>query len=290
MLETSATNVVVEAIGRSLGESSEVTVRRDGFLVMPDKAAAARCIGTTGRVFRAVFDGWGTAFEKRRIAVQILVDLNWCVDELVLSVLQQAELTFRHQAHQRVRAAASGIMSPLDMDAFMDRRRLRIDIAAAIALRGQLESDAAVMSWIEDQLRLASGQMHTPGQRPLARVHGFVLAIPFALNPMELPTVADGRNGRSRWLDNEISISPYTVEQRKGAFAAAIRVLQDTPLDGRPIVTGSIWPCDAAERGIARAATGSGASVTIDPKDLPERREWRFLLERRLVGVDEVFD
>jgi hypothetical protein len=64
--------------------------------------------------------------------------------------------------------------------------------------------------------------------------------------------------------------------------------MTDTPLEGRAIVTGSIWPSDAAERAIDRAVA-EGASTTIDPGDLPERREWRFTIERRLVGVDEAF-
>lgn len=288
MLETSATNVIAAAIGRALGGPGEVTVTGGGFRIRPNKAAAACCIGTTGRVFLAVFDGWGTAFERRRMAVQILVDLDWSVDDMVLSALKQVELTLGHQKRQLVRAAAAGIPSPLDLEAFTDPRRLRIDIAAAVALRQHLGSDPAARAWIKDQLRLASGQVALAGRRPSARVHGFVLAVPFLLDPMGLLTGAESRGGRPRWLDNEMAVSSYTVAERDGAFAAAVRAMTDTPLEGRAIVTGSIWPSDAAERAIDRTVA-EGASITIDPGDLPERREWRFTIERRLVGVDEAF-
>lgn len=165
MLETSATNVIAAAIGRALGGPGEVTVTGGGFRIRPNKAAAACCIGTTGRVFLAVFDGWGTAFERRRMAVQILVDLDWSVDDMVLSALKQVELTLGHQKRQLVRAAAAGIPSPLDLEAFTDPRRLRIDIAAAVALRQHLGSDPAARAWIKDQLRLASGQVALAGRR-----------------------------------------------------------------------------------------------------------------------------
>lgn len=54
MLETSAEDVIAATIGGSFGGSGEVTVSGHGFRIMANKAAAARCIGTNGRVFRAV--------------------------------------------------------------------------------------------------------------------------------------------------------------------------------------------------------------------------------------------
>lgn len=286
MLETSATNAIAAAVERSLGVSCEVSASTNDHPGRSGKAAVARCMGEHGRLCRVRFDGWGPAFERMRIAFELAIDLRWDTDTLIVSVLTQGALTFEHQNHRRVRAAALGIPNPLNAEAFTEPRRLRIDSAAATALRRVLGSDAAARSWIESQLRTVAERMGGAAGTSALQVQGLNVGIPFSLGPLKLLSVPQDWNRRVRWLDNEIRLSSFESTDAGRIYLAVTRILDDTPLEGRPIVEGAVWSCEKSRR-----ANGAGGYDALVPSSTTSRggRAWRFLLERRMVGLCEAF-
>lgn len=162
MLENIALDAIAAAVSLSLNVECEVSVHTSGSPARRGKAAAARCMGGEGRLYRVAFDGWGPGFERMRKVFALVIDLGWDVDALVVSVLSQAAPVIAEQNRRRVRASALGIPAPMDREAFADPRRLLIDFAAAQALRQCLWSDAAARSWTVHQLRKAAGRHVDP--------------------------------------------------------------------------------------------------------------------------------
>ncbi len=280
MLETIAMDAIAAAVSLSLNVECEVSVHTNGSPARRGKAAAARCIGGDGRLYRVAFDGWGPGFERTRTVVALVIDLRWDVDALVVSVMNQAAPIIAEQNRRRVRAAALGIPAPMDPEAFADPRRLLIDVAAAQALRQCLGSDAAARSWTVGQLRKATGRNVDPTGRAAVRVDGLTLAIPFALCPLKLLSKLDDGDRRVRWIGNEIRMPSLRRLDARHAYFMATRMLLGTPLEGRLIVASSAWSRDEAVRTDAHGRRGPLVPSSID---FSEIGEWRFLLERRLV-------
>ncbi len=124
MLETIAMDAIAAAVSLSLNVECEVSVHTNGSPARRGKAAAARCIGGDGRLYRVAFDGWGPGFERTRTVVALMIDLRWDVDALVVSVMNQAAPIIAEQNRRRVRAAALGIPAPMDPEAFADEIRM----------------------------------------------------------------------------------------------------------------------------------------------------------------------
>lgn len=288
MLVERAANSVADVIRRSLGPSSRVEVAASGFRIRPGHAAQADLLGSSARVFEVVVDGWGPSFEQRRIARQYLIDLRWTMDELVLSILRQAASFIEHQNLRRIRGWAMGLDAPLGPDGFVDLGRLQIDVGAAEALHRHFGSDPAVRAWIVEQMEMVSRRRRNHEPAPVLRVHGRVLAVPFTMAPFELRSAEAGRNRRPWWRDDIISISPYTEAQGGAARSAISRLMEGTPLENRAIVEGAIWPSDEAENAFAKLGRGGSANYEIAGYR-PERTEWRFRIESRLIGVVEAF-
>jgi hypothetical protein len=287
MTDMVATDAIAAAVDLSLYVACEVSVSTNGSsLAGRGKAAAARCIGGDGRLYRVAFDGWGPGFDRMRTVLALVADLRWDVDALVVSALNQAAPIIVEQNRRRVRAAAPGISAPMEADAFADPRRLLIDVAAAQALRQCLGSNAAARSWTVHQLRKVAGRHFDPACRAAVRVDGLTLAMPFALAPLKLLSSVDEGNRRVRWLGNEIRVPSSPRSDMRHVYSMATRVLLGTPLDGRPIVKGSAWSCDEAVRTEAAGRRGPLAPSSIAPSEIGE---WRFLLERRLVSFREAF-
>ena len=286
MLETIATNAIAAAIDVSLNVVCEVSVSTNVSLAGRGKAAAARCIGGDGRLFRVAFDGWGPGFERMRTVFALVIDLRWDVDALVVSVLDQAAAIIAEQNRRRVRAATLGIPAPMDSEAFADPRRLLIDVAAAQALRQCLGSDAAARSWTASQLRKAVGRHSDPAGRAAVRVDGLTLAMPFALGPLKLLSSVDEGDRRVRWVGNEIRMQSLRRHDARSVHSMATRMLVGTPLEGRLIVASSAWSRDDTVRMDAHGRRGPLAPSSLAPSEIGE---WRFLVERRLVRFCEVF-
>jgi len=286
MLETIATNAIAAAVDLSLNVACEVSVSTNVSLAGRGKAAAARCIGGDGRLYRVAFDGWGPGFERTRTVFALVIDLRWDVHALVVSVLDQAAATIADQNRRRIRAAALGISAPMEPDAFADPRRLMIDVAAAQALRQCLGSDAAARAWMVHQLRKAAVRHFHPAVRAAVRVDGPTLAIPFALGPLKLLSSMDDADRRVWWTDNEIRMSSFRRSDMCNAHSMAMRILLGTPLEGRLIVASSAWSRDETVRPKAAGRRGPLAPSSMAPSDI---EGWRFLLERRLVKFCEAF-
>ncbi|HXH14760.1 MAG TPA: hypothetical protein VNJ10_01355 [Sphingomonas sp.] len=286
MPETIATNAIAAAVDLSLNIACEVSVSTNVSLAGRGKAAAARCIGGEGRLYRVAFDGWGPGFERMRTVFALVIDLRWDVDALVVSVLHQAAATIADQNRRRVRAAALGISAPMEPDAFADPRRLLIDAAAAQALRQCLGSDAAARAWTVHQLRKAARRHVHPAVRAAVRVDGPTLAIPFALGPLKLLSSMDDADRRVWWIDNEIRMPSFRRSDMCHAHSMATRMLIGTPLEGRLIVAGSAWSCEEAVSTDAHGRSGPLAPSGMAASGIGE---WRFLLERRLVRFCDVF-
>jgi hypothetical protein len=268
MLETIATNAIAAAVDLSLNIACEVSVSTNVSLAGRGKAAAARCIGGDGRLYRVAFDGWGPGFERMRTIFALVADLRWDVDALVVSVLDQAAATIADQNRRRVRAAALGIPAPLEVDAFADPRQLLIDAAAAQALRQCLGSDAVARSWTASQLRKAAGRHIHPAGSAAVRVDGLTLAIPFALGPLKLLSSMDDGDPRVRSTDNEIRMPSFRRGDPRHVHAMATRMLRGTPLEGRLIVASSAWSCEEAVRTDAHGRSGPLAPSGMAPSGI----------------------
>lgn len=288
MLETIAMDAIAAAVSLSLGLSveCEVSLHTNGSSARLGKAAAARCIGGGGRLYRVAFGGWGSGFERMRTVFALIVDLRSDVDALVVSVLDQAAPIIAEQTRRRVRAAALGISAPMDPEAFADPRRLLIDVAAAQALRQCLGSDAAAHSWTVHQLRKAAGRHVYPAGRAAVRVDGLTLAIPFALGPLKLLSSMEDGDRRVRWIDNEIRMPSSPRSGTRQAYSMATRMLLGTPLEERLIVASSAWSRDEAVHTDAHGRSGPLAPSSVASSGIGE---WRFLLEQRLVRFREAF-
>lgn len=226
-------------------------------------------------------NGWGTAFEEQVSVIPLTCDLQSSPDELVKSVLAQANTALSFQRLQAAGAAAAGIRQPLGRQAFADLRRLKIDLVAAETLHHILGSDSAVRAWLTEQLSIRWDHLRPRRTETHLDVHGLVVAVKFALNPMEIVARIKPRPGRALWIDNQIRGCRDNDEHGASTIADEL----PAPLRSRRIVERFAWP-DAefmsAMQNIPRRSKPNHGSRNV-------RREWRVIFERRLIGVDEAF-
>lgn len=281
MIETMALTTVSRALSMALGGSSGVKTSIDARRPKPSVRTALMCAGDQGRLLRIEVDGWGAAFERRRITMQAFVDLQWDVERMVSETLTGTEQFVRSQNSRRIRAAALGIDGPLDEQSFADPTRLRIDVAVAEALHAQFGSDAAVRNWTVDQLRRFVGRYDAGC---VIQVRGRTLAVPIELSSQEVVTDRSHQWDRPCWIDSVVSISPYGPDERERALAAMTDMIAMTPLKDRPLVEGSAWPTEELRNAIGQAKHLRGI---VD--DERTTTEWRFALEPRMIGFAEAF-
>jgi hypothetical protein len=284
MPESKAAAIVSTTMSQALAGSATVEVSTEGFRPYSMNMEAMLSIGDDGRILQMLVDGWGAAFERRRIACQIVIDLRWNTDELIKAVLKKEAGFVSSQCARRIRASASGIAKPLDAETFTDLGRLKIDIAVARALHDQFGSDEAVRDWMTEQLRMFMGRYD---KSCVLQMHGFTVAVPIALPSLEVIPDRTAIWNRPCWIDDMVSITQYTPSEGDDARAAIIRMLEDTPLRGRTLLDASVYPTDEMQQAIAKTRARRG----MDDGDErpPERNEWRFAVEPRLVSFVEAF-
>jgi hypothetical protein len=284
MTESKAAAIVSTTMSQALAGSATVEISTEGFRPYSMNMEAMLSIGDDGRVFQMLVDGWGAAFERRRIACQIVIDLRWSADELIKAVLKKEAGFVSSQCGRRIRASASGIAKPLDAETFTDLGRLKIDIAVARALHDQFGSDQVVRDWMRDQLRMFMGRYD---KSCTLQMHGFTVAVPIALPSLEVIADRTAIWNRPCWIDDMVSITQYGPSEGDEAREAMIRMLEDTPLRGRPLLDACIYPSEEMRSAIANARQRRGVD---DGDERPrEPREWRFSVEPRLVSFVEAF-
>ncbi|MEG8049341.1 hypothetical protein QP178_05435 [Sphingomonas aurantiaca] len=241
-------------------------------------------------MIEARFAGWGTAFESRTKAIQIVVDVRFDPDEIARSVLRQSSATINTHIRQKARAAVLGFERPLDAETFADLERLHIDIACAQALRVQFGSDVAVREWLRAELRRAGSRVHNRATTTSGlQVHGLNVAVPFLLSPVELTCLSAPETDRPRWLDNEVRIVADGGCRADEIPSVLDDVLRGTHMAGRPVVEVGPWPPIPVRdallgwRNQARRLHGLSEDV------LPIQAEWRVLLEHRRIKVVSAF-
>jgi hypothetical protein len=281
MIESSALTTVSRTISMALGGTCDVKASKDARRPRSSLDSAILCAGENGRVVRIDVDGWGAAYERRRIATQTFVDLRWDVERLVTETLKACDAFVRSQNSRRIRAAALGIDGPLRGECFADPTRLLLDVAAAEALHAQFGSDAAVRDWAVDQLRRFVGRYDAGC---VIQVRGRILAVPIELSSQQVVVDRAHQWDRPCWIHGTVGISPYGPDQRRDAFSAVAEMIAPTPLGDRTIVDGCAWPTPDIQDAIAR----SRRLQNVDDETKPTT-EWRFSLETRIVGFAEAF-
>lgn len=288
MMEAEAIETVRLVAYEGLG-SFDVTVATDGFRIQSRKAADARTFGSAGRVMNVKSEGWGAAFEARATTVQIVVNLQQDRDELAQSVLEQIASVAESQMRRRARAAAMGVIRPLDLEQFADPARLSIDVASARTLHARLGSDEAVVEWLRTGLRAVAGSNMASFAPTPIRVHGLRLVLPTLLNPFEITEMHRPLTGRPRWADDEISVPVADDEVSSDLARGGCETLAGTLLQGRTVVEIEAWPPAAAAGPMIELRRIVAEAHDCDATPWSIERERRFLIQRHLVGVAEAF-
>ena len=284
--------VLVDTVGTvvsgSLGGAS-VAVDADGFRVLPPKAAAARSLGSAGRILRVRIRGWGAAFEAREVSAQIIADLRQSKDDLAKTVLAQTSTLVGIQSRLRGRASAQGIMHPMDEEEFCDPARLSIDIDAARLLQRKLGCDRDVVAWMRAGLLARARSSMISATGAAVRVHGLRLVVPFLLQPSEITCASTPRPGRPIWIDDRIGVLEVDHAAIVDLSSGGHVTFTGTPLEERALTVASSWPPEAFNGLLDafRSKPSSAPSRIPDGASLP--REMRFFLEPRLVRIAEAF-
>lgn len=290
MSEAEARELIAIVLSVSLGGATGIEVRSEGFRPFPRKAAAARVLGSGGRLFEARFPGWGTAFEPRTKAIQFVVDLQGDRDDTAQSVLRQSKCAVDINNDQKARAAVLGFGQPLDVEQFVELDRLSIDIASAHTLHDHFGSSAAVKEWLRAGLRLAGDPSlkRSTAIRTL-QVHGLTVSVPFVLAPVEVTCVPAPTAGRPRWLDNEIRMLRTDAHQSHDIPSALNEFLRETHLADRCVVESGIWPPQPLAQAVLGWRNEALRHQRLGEDALPMPEEWRIILERRAIRVVEAF-
>lgn len=289
MRDAEALAIISASFGRAIGAEGAVKVSSVDDGRAPVAAlSAARALGSGGRVLLVAVDGWGAAFERRRILKHLVADVHADRDDLVSSVLERSRDLIEQQNARRVRAAAFDIGSPLDQKTFADLRRLRIDIATARALHLHLGGDAAVRDWFTVQLERWCAPIGGGRVRSVLRVHGFTVSVPFTLDPLALFEDAPLANC-ARWLGNEIWLTLPADMPDVEVHAAAERAARSTPLADRAIVSAVTWPPAVTEED-AKSLRVSASHRSSAETSAPARSLWLITFERRMISLLEAFD
>ena len=289
MPKAAARDLIETVLERTLGEVG-VEVRNSGFRAHPLKAAAARSLGRGGALIEARFAGWGSAFEPRTKAIQLVVDVRSDPDDIARSVLRQSSATINVHIRRKARAAVLGFECPLGIDAFADLDRLHIDVACAQALRARFGSDSAVREWLRAELRTAgSSTRDRSAARPGLRVHGVNLAVPFLLSPVELTRLSAPEAGRPRWLDNEVRMLENAARGIDEIPSVLDHVLRGTHMEGRPVVEIGTWPPLPVRDALVGWRNQARRHHGLPEDFAPVHAEWRILFEHRRTKVVSVF-
>lgn len=285
VLEREVVGLVERTLGDCLGGGFEVEVAIDGFRRADVGGAEDRSLGHDGRVLVVSFDGWGTAFEARRIRARIVVDLDRRRDEFVDSVMEQTRSLVANQLRQRARALAADVLRPLDEEGFADFRRLSVDVAVAVGVVRHYGSESSAAQGLRLGLRdFFRTRRANPHALPV-RVHGLTLTIPFLLEPFAITSRTVPSAGRPLWLDDGIGLLASDVGRHSDPASLLADMLLRTPLKGRSVSDDGTWPPEA----LMDLAMRLGSVPNAEDVAAPPPLERRFVVERRLVGMDEIF-
>lgn len=285
-----ALTTVSSAITLALSSASPAKAIPTSAPVGSRNAAAAACLGPSATYIKVEVEGWGADFELRTRTATLLIDLRDAADEMVDSVLRQADTMIQVQTIQRVRAGRLGLSAPLRRDEFMDLSRMRIDIAAAKALREVHGCDRSAARWLRDQLGLVwdarrGARAGEAPEHPVLRLRRTTIAIPFRIGSS---AIADGPTPSSDhplWIDNEVRVARPREASIADMRATAERLLAQTPLAGRDAVYETPWPpADFL------AAVKVHERETGQPFPYRIASHWRMAVEPRHVGAAEAFE
>ena len=290
MKQSSIIRAVSKIVTRAVSSCLPAEVILDGFKASSKKIDEADRLGENGIIIRATVEGWGVAFESRTIVTNFVIDTRFDTQSLTESILLQADSMIRFQTSQRLRALALGIPAPLQRDDFLNLQRLRIDIAAASALRQMHSSDLALTNWLKEQLGYLWDSYRSADRgsvrAPFAlRVHRLAVAVPFLLNPVRIAENAIPFPDQPVWTDNEIRLVRPDKVSDACMCSMALELINESPLRGRAMTAHTSWP----PTGLVRAAEthGGGGSHNFSIEVKPT---WSAVVEPRYVSVVEAFD
>lgn len=263
------------------GLSYFVRIWPSGFEVDPAKAAAARAIGPTAKVFLFVIDDWGRNFEAVEPSQQVVLDLRGSRAALVSEMLRQFGPLFERQMDNRRRGKAAGVPHRLPRHMFVDPSRLSIDADAARALRELLGGNDAVRTWTSERLgELFDRRPQRPEDR-LAELTGLKLNVPLLLNPVSLPTRACASTQAPVWMDRHVTLRMPQTADGAEAHEECARLIKRSPLASRRIV------------GVRQMKLVPPVPVAQDqPKNnghLERSREWRVTFESKPICFRDAF-
>ena len=204
-------------------------------------------------------------------------------------MIEQIASAASSQMRRHARAAAMGLIRPLDLEQIADPARLSIDVASARMLHVRLGSDGAVFEWLRSRLQAVVGSNMASFALTPIRVHGLRLVQRSLLNPFQITEMHRPLTGRARWVDDEISVLVSDDEFSSDLAQGACETLAGTLLQGPSVVEIKAWPPAAVADRIIELWRMVAEAHDCDATPCGIERERRCLVQRHLIGVAEAF-